>query len=77
VVYCLLDNKTSHLLGKEMLKRMSFTLKCNECGTEVVMRTGKMVEGAAITISGEVEVLYDADVFVECKCGNTIVKESR
>jgi DNA-directed RNA polymerase subunit RPC12/RpoP len=51
-----------------------FEIKCLKCGKSVVFNNGLNDENQ-IEITGEVEVLFDADVFIECNCGNKITIE--
>jgi len=49
-----------------------FSLICLKCSDQVLLVDKKVIEGS-IEVQGQVEVLYDADVYITCKsCGNEI-----
>jgi len=48
---------------------MSFTIKCNKCGSEVEI--DETTNGKETTVIN-LWATYDHDVLIECKCGNEI-----
>jgi hypothetical protein len=51
-----------------------FEIKCLKCGETVSFKEGVNDE-SRIEIRGEVEVFFDASVFLYCTCGNEIAIE--
>lgn len=51
-----------------------FEIKCLKCGKTVKFNDGVNDE-SKISIWGEIESLWDAKVYFECKCGNEIAIE--
>ena len=51
-----------------------FEIVCKKCNTTASFKTGTNNEDQ-ISISGQVEVLFDAEIYIECNCGNEITIE--
>lgn len=51
-----------------------FELKCMECSRYVHLNSGVNDE-FLIELTGQSDVLFDAEIYVECVCGNEITVE--
>jgi hypothetical protein len=54
----------------------TFEIKCEKCKRAILFTDGVNDE-SEINITGQVETLYDSEVYIECKCGNLITLEKR
>ncbi|KAA1803364.1 hypothetical protein FXB61_005970 [Bacillus cereus] len=48
-----------------------FEIKCCTCGNVVAFKDG-LNDEREIQLDGEIECIYQPDVFIECQCGNEI-----
>lgn len=51
-----------------------FEIKCTKCNSVAEFRNGVNDE-SKIKIAGQVEVLFDAEVYIECSCSNEVTIE--